>query len=434
MKDLLLIFLISILYSNAINAQQNLIADPSFEDYHLVYYPSPILFCPTVDSFPASTKWYDPNGASSDYETYVMTLLCPSHPTPGVPQNNFGWQWPKEGNAYWHFGSSYLETPVDTHTQREYVQTKLLVSLIAGHQYCVSFYVSLSDSCWYATDEIGAFFDDTATSFTWSWWSIGNINPGMLPDCNVWPVIPQVISNTYIIDRENWTLVSGSFVAEGGEKYITIGNFTPDSVFLDHRLYVSGGSNYVGWEASVNYYVDVVSVYDCTGHYYVADAGWDVHVCQGEEVQIGTDDYSNYEYSWSPTSGLSNPNSGMPFASPDTTTTYYLSVVDNFVQQSTDSVTVFVEECEESLILFVPNIFSPNGDGNNDVLYAYSTLIRELDFSIYNRWGEEVFHSNSLQKGWDGKNAETGVYVWQVKATLITEEQIERSGNVSLVR
>jgi hypothetical protein len=122
-------------------------------------------------------------------------------------------------------------------------------------------------------------------------------------------------------------------------------------------------------------------------------------VCQGEEVQIGTDDYSNYEYSWSPTSGLSNPNSGMPFASPDTTTSYYLTVVDYYNQQSVDSITVVVEECEESLILFVPNIFSPNGDGNNDVLYAYSTLITSLDFRVYNRWGEQVFYSSDLNYG-----------------------------------
>jgi gliding motility-associated-like protein len=350
---------------------------------------------------------------------------CSNYTPPFFPQNNFGYQWPKEGNAYWHFGSAYLVTPTDTHTHREYVQTKLLDSLIAGHKYCVSFYVSLSDSCWYATDEIGAFFDDTATSFLYS--PVGPAIPGP------WPVSPQVISGFYITDRENWTLVSGSFIAQGGEKYITIGNFTQDPGLLNHMMFVPNGSSSDS-HAEIEIFVDVVSVFDCTGHYYVADAGWDVHVCQGEEVQIGTDDYSNYEYSWSPTSGLSNPNSGMPFASPDTTTSYYLSVVDNFVQQSTDSVTVFVEECEESLILFVPNIFSPNGDGNNDVLYAYSTLIRELDFSIYNRWGEEVFHSNSLQKGWDGKNAETGVYVWQVKATLVTEKHIERSGNVSLVR
>jgi gliding motility-associated-like protein len=416
--------------SNIVPAQQNLISDPSMEEYKMQYLPFPPPYCPTLDSVPHPTKWYDPNGASSDYLSYKMTLLCPQ--ASGVPQNIFGWQWPKEGDAYYHFSFSYHETVVDTHTHREYVQTKLLDSLIAGHQYCVSFYVSLSDSCRYATDEIGAFFDDTATSFTWSWWTIGMPN-GMLPDYNVWPVIPQVISDTYITDRENWTLVSGSFIAQGGEKYITVGNFTQDPNLLYHMIYLNGGSSNEGYDFA-SYYVDLVSVFDCTGHYYVADAGWDVHVCQGEEVQIGTDDYSNYEYSWSPTSGLSNPNSGMPFASPDTTTTYYLSVVDNFVQQSTDSVTVFVEECEESLILFVPNIFSPNGDGNNDILYAYSTLIRELDFSIYNRWGEEVFHSNSLQKGWDGKNAETGVYVWQVKATLITEKQIERSGNVSLVR
>jgi len=207
--------------------------------------------------------------------------------------------------------------------------------MIAGHQYCVSFYVSLSDSCWYASDEIGAFFSDTATSFL--------LFPGGPPAPGPWPVTPQLISGFYVTDRENWTLVSGSFVAQGGEKYITIGNFTQDPGLLNHMMFVSGGSSSDS-HSEVEIFVDVVSVYDCTGHYYNADAGWDVHVCEGEEVQIGTDDYSNYEYAWSPTAGLSNPSSGMPFASPDTTTTYYLTVVDYYKQQSVDSVTVVVEE------------------------------------------------------------------------------------------
>ena len=390
---------------------QNLVADPSMENYHLAYS----IACP-YDTTIVAIDWYNPTAASPDYMHALMFHYCQGIPNPTVPipYNNFGYQWPLDGIAYWHFNTAY--------SYAEYIQGILTNSLITGHQYCVSFYLSLADSCWYAMDAIGALFT------TWA------VNSPTHPNLSgILQYTPQVISNKYITDRKNWVLVSGSFIAQGGEQYLTIGNFVPDSLYMSHVYHASGGSTSSWWK-STSYYVDMVSVYDCTGHNYLADAGYDTELCKRDSIQIGTDDYSNYEYSWSPTSGLSNPNSGMPFASPDTTTTYYLSVVDNFIQQSTDSVTVFVEECEESLILFVPNIFSPNGDGNNDVLYAYSTLIRELDFSIYNRWGEEVFHSNSLQKGWDGKNAETGVYVWQVKATLITEKQIERSGNVSLVR
>jgi len=70
----------------------------------------------------------------------------------------------------------------------------------------------------------------------------------------------------------------------------------------------------------------------------------------------------------------------------------------------------------------------------NDILYAYSTLITSLDFRVYNRWGEQVFYSSDLMHGWDGKNAENGVYVWQVEAVLVTGGVIFESGDVSLVR
>jgi hypothetical protein len=102
------------LCSNILHAQQNLISDPSMENYHYIPIgPNPC----NADSMLVSSDWYDPNGASSDWMTYVNTLLCPSLPYPGVPQNIFGWQWPKDGDAYWHFGFSYHETAIDTHTQ-----------------------------------------------------------------------------------------------------------------------------------------------------------------------------------------------------------------------------------------------------------------------------------------------------------------------------
>jgi hypothetical protein len=109
-----IVFLCLLFFSNILPAQQNLISDPSMEEYKMQYLPFPPPYCPNLDSVPYPTKWYDPNGASADYCTYIMTLLCP--PAPGVPQNNFGWQWAKDGNAYWNISSYYIETPTDTHT------------------------------------------------------------------------------------------------------------------------------------------------------------------------------------------------------------------------------------------------------------------------------------------------------------------------------
>ncbi|PCJ24339.1 MAG: hypothetical protein COA97_10075 [Flavobacteriales bacterium] len=86
----------------------------------------------------------------------------------------------------------------------------------------------------------------------------------------------------------------------------------------------------------------------------------------------------------------------------------------------------------------VPTAFSPNGDGNNDILYVYGGQIESLIFEIYDRWGEKVFSSSSPDKGWDGnfkgKKAVSGVYVYKLKA-VFTDGDIENtSGNITLVR
>lgn len=86
----------------------------------------------------------------------------------------------------------------------------------------------------------------------------------------------------------------------------------------------------------------------------------------------------------------------------------------------------------------VPQIFSPNGDGLNDILYVLGYEIEELEFVVYNRWGEKVFETNDINIGWDGtfrgKKAQPGVYVYYLKADLSTSERITQSGDITLVR
>ncbi|MBL4594142.1 MAG: gliding motility-associated C-terminal domain-containing protein, partial [Flavobacteriales bacterium] len=88
--------------------------------------------------------------------------------------------------------------------------------------------------------------------------------------------------------------------------------------------------------------------------------------------------------------------------------------------------------------LHVPMAFSPNGDGNNDMLFVYGGGIVSLEFDIYERWGRMVFHSSDILQGWDGnfngQKASSGVYMYKVRAVYYSGESETKVGNITLVR
>ena len=89
--------------------------------------------------------------------------------------------------------------------------------------------------------------------------------------------------------------------------------------------------------------------------------------------------------------------------------------------------------------IFVPNAFTPNGDGHNDVLRAVPIGIRDFKyFVVYNRWGQQVFYTRDAAKGWDGsingKPQDTGTYVWAAAGADFTGKGIQRRGTVVLIR
>jgi gliding motility-associated-like protein len=98
----------------------------------------------------------------------------------------------------------------------------------------------------------------------------------------------------------------------------------------------------------------------------------------------------------------------------------------------------FIIRENDATEVFIPNIFSPNNDGNNDILYVRSEGIKELEFVIYDRWGEKIFETNDATQGWDGtykgKELSTAVFSYYVKATSYGGESVEKKGNVTLVR
>jgi gliding motility-associated-like protein len=93
---------------------------------------------------------------------------------------------------------------------------------------------------------------------------------------------------------------------------------------------------------------------------------------------------------------------------------------------------------QDSEAIFLPDVFSPNGDGNNDVLFVRGPSIAAMDFAVHDRWGVRVFSSTYPDHGWDGTVNGTlspsGVYVLVLSATLDDGETIERTSNVTLIR
>ena len=140
-------------------------------------------------------------------------------------------------------------------------------------------------------------------------------------------------------------------------------------------------------------------------------------------------------YQWSPITGLSCMDCANTVATPYVYSTYTLTV--NYLANCSVSqtVTIFVGNGED---FFIPNAFSPNGDGNNDVFNVYGADIAKASMRIYNRWGEKVFDSGSQWLGWDGMYKgvmqNPGVYTYTVEATYLNGKVREKKGSFTLMR
>lgn len=166
-----------------------------------------------------------------------------------------------------------------------------------------------------------------------------------------------------------------------------------------------------------------------------AYAGPDVTLVSGDSYNINAD--ASGTFSWSPPEGLSCTGCEDPVATPLQNSTYTLSAINEFGCKAEDSMIITVM-CNDD-VLYIPNVFSPNANGKNDVFKVRSSGIRELNFlRVYDRWGELVFETADQNIGWDGtfggKQLPPAVYVFYLKAICGDGFIIERQGNVTLVR
>ncbi len=159
-------------------------------------------------------------------------------------------------------------------------------------------------------------------------------------------------------------------------------------------------------------------------------AGDDLRMGSGESVELIANGAENYE--WLPDLYLNDRYSANPIATPSETVTYTLTGTDAFGCTASDSITLTVIN-----EIFIPNLFTPNQDGNNDTFKVYGTGINELQLRIYDRDGRLIFESKDkeeiMQTGWDGTFNGTpmpqGTYIWMVTGIDNTGMPINYKGN-----
>ena len=142
-------------------------------------------------------------------------------------------------------------------------------------------------------------------------------------------------------------------------------------------------------------------------------------------------------YTWLPTSGLNNSNIANPVASPINTTLYQVIGKDINGCTNSDTVTVKADFSKNALYL-LPNSFTPNGDGINDCFgIKYWGVVQNLDFRIYNRFGEMMFHTNDPSVCWDGtykqRLQDVNVFVYIISAKTACGF-VSRKGTVALLK
>ena len=185
--------------------------------------------------------WYWATYGSPDYFSEQPDIFCS---TSYVPQNGGGYQYARTGIAYVGlatFGSTLFPSHANI---REYVGGLLSDTLKQGHEYCVSFYVSVAERLKYVTDGIGLYLSvDSAVDYTIT----TNLS-----------FVPQISnpSGNIIYDTLNWVQISGTYIATGGEKYLTIGNFKDDANTMIDSTSATSLNAYL--------FIDDVSVIDCT--------------------------------------------------------------------------------------------------------------------------------------------------------------------------
>ena len=303
-----------------LTAQFNLVPNYSFENY---------INCPSSTSDLPPANWYIPTLTSVNYQSGFYSNSCSTEPCFSVPYNCLGlvsYQMARTGQAYGIFTSYSAE--ISQSDERNYWQVKLIDSMKSGKRFIVTFYVSLCNPLKFATNNISLFF------------SKNSVYPDTLFDPRgIISANPQITNygNPIIADTLNWVKISSVFTAQGGERYVTIGNFQFDNQTIKKVVNTS-----IQTTNGAEYYIDDVSVIPLDSMCLKADAGRDTTINAGDSVFIGslTNGLDSVKWYANGTSLIDSIRPGF-WVHPIVTTSYILQqVVNGCFSSDTIKVTV----------------------------------------------------------------------------------------------
>ncbi|MFM8592015.1 MAG: gliding motility-associated C-terminal domain-containing protein [Sphingomonadales bacterium] len=237
---------------------------------------------------------------------------------------------------------------------------------------------------------------------------------------------------------------------------------------LTYRWYsaLSGGApvatgytfTIVGVSAPAVWYVEAVSTAGCVSTPRERMAVSLIAPLPAPVVAIDTISFSSLSFSWPAVAGatgyLVSTNAGTTYLPPSSGSNGTRHVISGLPGNT--SVTLLVKAtgptvCQTSAAslpvsattlstreIFVPNVFTPNGDGKNDVLRVFGNYIRSIDFKIFNQWGQLIFSSTDASVGWDGKHKgqlqPVGVYTYTLKLVRQDGTSVIKKGAVNLIQ
>ena len=301
---------------------------------------------------------------------------------------------------------------------------------------------------------------------SFSWIPAATLNNSTIPD----PIASPVITTQYIVTTFSGicsksdsitVLVHPSPIANAGpDQSICFGQNT--------QLNGSGGQTYT-WQpttyldnyhlasptltqlpASRTYFLSVVNNFGCRSlqtdavtitvtRPAVVNVGRDTTLAIGQPLPLFATDVNNIgfmQYEWNPHDYLNDPFIVNPIATPDRDMNYTVTARNALGCTATDYLRVKVYRGPD---IYVPNAFTPDGDGLNDILKAIPVGIGDFHyFRIYDRWGKGVFSTVNPTIGWDGKLAgvlqHTGTYVWMAEGIDYKGNLVQRKGTVTIIR